>query len=112
MRICDLSSDVCSSYLGLRGYSAAAVRPPGTIQREGRPLYNKYVMELRYPISVASSVNIFVLAFAEGGNTWSDFSHFNPFNVKRSAGVGVRIFLPIFGLLGLDRKSTRLNSSH
>src|SRR3546814_5758925 len=103
---------LAAEIVGLRGYSDAAVRPPGTNQREGSPLDNKYVMELRYPISVASSANIFVLAFAEGGNTWTDFSHFNPFNVKRSAGVGVRIFLPIFGLLGLDRKSTRLNSSH
>src|SRR5690606_11460300 len=88
--------------VGLRGYSDASVIPPGGDERVGAPIYNKYVMELRYPISVASSANIFVLAFAEGGNTWPTFSHFNPFNVKRSAGVGVRIFLPIFGLLGLD----------
>lgn len=88
--------------VGLRGYADAAVIPQGVGERIGSPIYNKYVMELRYPISVASSANIFVLAFAEGGNTWKDFNHFNPFNVKRSAGVGVRIFLPIFGLLGLD----------
>jgi outer membrane protein insertion porin family len=45
---------------------------------------------------------VFVLAFAEGGNTWNNFSTFNPFNVKRSAGFGARIYLPIFGLLGID----------
>jgi outer membrane protein insertion porin family len=51
---------------------------------------------------LGESATVFVLAFAEGGNTWNKFSEFNPFNVKRSVGVGARIFLPIFGLLGID----------
>ena len=59
-------------------------------------------MELRHPITASQSATIFVLAFAEGGNVWNNFKDFNPFNVRRSVGVGARIFLPIFGLLGLD----------
>ena len=59
-------------------------------------------MELRYPISLNPQATIFALAFAEGGNAEQVYKNFNPFNIKRSAGVGVRIFLPMFGLLGLD----------
>jgi outer membrane protein insertion porin family len=59
-------------------------------------------MELCYPISLNPQATIFVLGFAEAGNTWANFKSFNPFNVKRSAGVGLRVFLPMFGLLGVD----------
>ena len=59
-------------------------------------------MELRYPVSLNPMATIFVLGFAEAGNCFVKFSDFNAFQVKRSAGVGVRIFLPMFGLLGLD----------
>lgn len=59
-------------------------------------------MELRYPLSLNPQATIFALAFAEAGNAEQKYKDFNPFNVKRSAGVGVRIFLPMFGLLGLD----------
>ena len=62
----------------------------------------KYVMELRYPISLNPQATFYVLAFAEGGNTYPSFAKFNPLNVKRSAGVGLRVFLPMFGMLGLD----------
>lgn len=88
--------------IGMRGYNDGMVLPRDGNERIGAPIYNKYTLELRYPVSLESSANIFVLGFAEGGNTWSAFRDFNPFNVKRSAGVGVRVFLPIFGLLGLD----------
>ena len=59
-------------------------------------------MELRYPVSLNPSATIFLLSFLEAGNSWNDYKKYNPFKVKRSAGLGVRIFLPMFGLLGLD----------
>ena len=68
----------------------------------GDPIVAKYTMELRYPISLNPQATFFVLAFAEAGNTYTGFKTFNPFNVKRSVGAGVRIFLPMFGMLGLD----------
>lgn len=69
---------------------------------QGDPLIAKYTLELRYPISLNPSATFFVLGFAEAGNTFPTFRDFNPFNVKRAAGVGVRVFLPMFGMLGLD----------
>ena len=68
----------------------------------GDPLLAKYTIELRYPISLNPSATFFVLAFAEAGNSYPSFRKFNPFNVKRSIGAGVRVFLPMFGMLGLD----------
>lgn len=65
-------------------------------------LYDKFSIELRYPIVLQPQSTIFALAFFEGGNAWSDIRNFNPFQIKRSAGVGVRIFLPVVGLLGVD----------
>ncbi len=91
-----------SEVIGLRGYANNSVVPEGAPSSAGSPIFNKYVMELRHPITLGESATVFVLAFAEGGNTWNKFSEFNPFNVKRSVGVGARIFLPIFGLLGID----------
>lgn len=91
-----------SEIIGLRGYTNNSIVPEGSPTTAGSPIYNKYVMELRYPITLSESAQVFGLVFAEGGNTWNRFSEFNPFNVKRSVGVGARIFLPIFGLLGID----------
>ncbi|RKD13716.1 outer membrane protein assembly factor BamA [Pelobium manganitolerans] len=91
-----------SEVIGLRGYSNNSVVPEGAPTSAGSPIFNKYVLELRHPVTLGESATVFVLAFAEGGNTWNKFSEFNPFNVKRSVGVGARIFLPIFGLLGID----------
>lgn len=91
-----------SEIIGLRGYENNSVVPEPTQDQDGSPIFNKYVMELRHPITQSQSSTIFLLAFAEAGNTWNTFNRFQPFNVKRSIGVGVRIFLPIFGLLGLD----------
>lgn len=91
-----------SEIIGLRGYANNAVVPEGARTTAGSPIYNKYVMEVRYPITLSESAQIYGLVFAEGGNTWNKFSEFNPFNIKRSVGVGARIFLPIFGLLGID----------
>jgi outer membrane protein insertion porin family len=68
----------------------------------GDPIIAKYTLELRYPISLNPSATFYALAFAEAGNTFPSFERFNPFNVKRAAGVGIRVFLPMFGMLGLD----------
>ncbi len=88
--------------IGLRGYSNNSVTPMEDGDYIGGTIYNKYTLELRYPISLNPSATVFVLGFMEAGNTWSKFKEFNPFDVKRSAGLGVRIYLPMFGLLGLD----------
>jgi outer membrane protein insertion porin family len=92
-----------SDYIGLRGYengSLTPIFPDG--RRKGGNLYSKLTMEIRYPLSLSQSATIYALAFAEAGNAWFDFEEFQPFNLKRSAGVGMRIFLPMFGLLGID----------
>jgi outer membrane protein insertion porin family len=91
-----------SEIIALRGYANNAVVPEGALPNAGSPIFNRYILELRHPITLNQSATVFVLAFAEGGNTWNNFSTFNPFNVKRSAGFGARIYLPIFGLLGID----------
>lgn len=83
--------------IALRGYDDNSLSSSG-----GDPFVAKYTMELRYPISLNPQATFFVLGFAEAGNTYTTFRKFNPFNVKRSAGVGVRIYLPMFGMLGLD----------
>ncbi|MEI7980758.1 MAG: POTRA domain-containing protein, partial [Bacteroidota bacterium] len=87
--------------IGMRGYINNSLTPgyPNSI---GGSVYTKYTMELRYPVSLNPSATIYGLAFVEAGNDWFYWSNFNPFNVYRSVGVGVRVFLPMFGLLGLD----------
>lgn len=65
-------------------------------------IFNKYTTEIRYPFSLNPSATIYGLAFMEAGNGWGDFRDYNPFKLYRAAGVGVRVFLPMFGLLGLD----------
>ncbi|MGY4386020.1 outer membrane protein insertion porin family [Pedobacter sp. UYP24] len=95
-----------SELIAMRGYANNSVVPVGSnvnlAQKSGSPIFNKYVMELRYPVIASQSATAFVVAFAEGGNTWDKFSDFNPFNIRRSVGVGAKIYLPIFGLLGVD----------
>jgi outer membrane protein insertion porin family len=81
-----------------RGYDDQSL----TASRTGSPIIAKYTFELRYPVSLNPSATVYGLAFVEGGNTWNSIKAFNPFDVYRSAGVGVRVFLPMFGLLGLD----------
>lgn len=88
--------------IALRGYDDATGPSSGVSSQGGDPIIAKYTLELRYPISLNPQATFFVLGFAEAGNTYTAFNKFNPFNVKRSAGVGVRIFLPMFGMLGLD----------
>ena len=65
-------------------------------------VYDKFTVELRYPVILQPQSTIYALLFLEGGNCWSDIRDFNPFQIKRSAGVGVRVFLPMIGLLGVD----------
>ena len=88
----------------LRGYENQTVTAidPLTGQQEGALIYNKFSMELRYPLTLKPSASIFGLAFLEAGNSFNNFQEFNPFQLKRSAGVGLRIFMPAFGLLGID----------
>ncbi|HOZ52714.1 MAG TPA: hypothetical protein PLU17_12695 [Chitinophagaceae bacterium] len=69
---------------------------------EGATIFNKYQAELRYPFSLNPSSTIYGLAFFEAANAWDSFKSFNPFQLRRSVGLGVRVFLPMFGLLGLD----------
>jgi outer membrane protein insertion porin family len=66
------------------------------------PIFSKYTVELRYPLSLNPSSSIYLLSFIQGGNAWSAFRDFNPFDLKRSAGFGMRVFLPMFGVLGFD----------
>lgn len=83
--------------IALRGYEDQNVSSAG-----GDPIIAKYTLELRYPISLNPSATFYALTFLEAGNTFPSFDRFNPFNVKRSAGIGIRVFLPMFGMLGLD----------
>ena len=83
--------------IALRGYDDNSLS-----SNAGDPIVAKYTMELRYPISLNPQATFYVLAFGEAGNTYPTIGKFNPFNVKRSAGLGIRVFLPMFGMLGLD----------
>ncbi len=88
---------VAREIIALRGY------PDNSLSAQtGDPIVSRYTMELRYPITLNPQATIFVLGFAEAGNSYESFKTFNPFQVKRSAGIGLRVFLPMFGLLGLD----------
>ncbi|HPQ07693.1 MAG TPA: outer membrane protein assembly factor BamA [Bacteroidia bacterium] len=88
---------VSREIIALRGY------PDNSLSDSyGSPIVTRYTAELRYPLTLNPQATIFVLGFAEAGNAFSKFKYFSPFDVKRSAGIGVRIFLPMFGLLGLD----------
>ena len=84
-----------------RGYDEGRVSDPIGGQ-QGLPIYTKYTLELRYPLTVGQSSTIFAQTFLEAGNAYRSFQEFNPFDVRRAAGVGVRLFLPMFGLLGVD----------
>lgn len=86
--------------VNLRGYDDLSLTFPS--DRVGSPVIAKYGMELRYPLSTNPNATIYALTFAEAGKTWQNFREFNPFNVYRSAGAGLRIFLPMFGMLGFD----------
>ena len=86
-----------SETIALRGYKDNSLS-----SSQGSNIYNKLSMELRYPVILKPSSTIYVLGFLEAGNAWNDFNDYNPFKLHRSAGAGVRIFLPMFGLMGID----------
>ncbi len=89
--------------VGLRGYANQTLTPTdATGASIGATIYNKYSLELRYPITLKSAASIYALTFAEAGASYSNFKDYNPFALQRSAGVGLRIFMPAFGLLGID----------
>ena len=93
--------------IALRGYENYSltpweVTPYNTNGYYAGNLYDKFTVEARYPVILQPQSTIFVLTFLEGGNCWSDIKSFTPFQIKRSAGVGVRVFLPMIGLLGID----------
>jgi len=105
----DLGGDGLSGYnlygretIAQRGYPNRSLTPLDANGNKSGNVYTKYTLELRYPVSLNPSATIFVLTFLEAGNAWYSIDQFNPFNAKRAAGVGVRAFLPMFGLLGVD----------
>ena len=81
----------------LRGYPNQSLSG-----NDGNTIYNKFSLEVRYPVTLAQMASIYVLGFAEGGAAYNDFKEYNPFELSRSAGFGLRIFMPAFGLLGID----------
>lgn len=112
------AQNIGAELIGLRGYDegvvyeqtlaekGAALDPTnstnGQLSRQGGIIYSKYAMELRYPVSLNPQATIFILGFAEAGNSWGSYRDFNPFQLRRTAGVGARVFMAAFGLLGLD----------
>ncbi len=90
--------------LGFRGYANESMTPDAGISSRpaGGVVFNKSTLELRYPLSLNPNSTIYGLVFLEAGNDWAKLRDFNPFDDRRSAGIGVRVFLPMFGLLGLD----------
>ena len=103
----DVGGDGMSGYsvygvdvIRLRGYDDSALNP--TTGTGYSRVYNKYTVELRYPIMMKPSSTIYGLVFAEGGNGFNSWKEFSPFKIKRSAGVGVRLYLPVVGMMGID----------
>ena len=92
------SSSYATETIGMRGYDNGSLSGGGY----NGYAYDRFTVELRYPFMLSASTNLYGLIFAEGGNAWSDIKKFNPFDMKRSVGAGVRIMLPMVGLLGID----------
>ncbi|MCF8365718.1 MAG: BamA/TamA family outer membrane protein [Bacteroidales bacterium] len=89
--------------IGMRGYGNETITPDYYLNSNmGGTIYSKYTFEVRYPLSLNPNATIYALTFLEAGNSWANFANFNPFKVYRSAGFGIRVFLPMFGVLGLD----------
>lgn len=95
--------------IGLRGYGNKLVTPPNYARQgqsltgiEGGIVYNKFGLELRYPVVTGQTATIYGFVFTEAGNNWNNYQDFNPFNLYKAAGVGARIFMPAFGLIGLN----------
>ena len=102
-----LGLNVGTDIISMRGYEVEDLEANrrtniGVNRPVPTPIFDKFSVEMRYPISLNPSSTIYLLAFAEGGNAWQNFKDFNPFDLKRSAGMGLRVFLPMFGMLGFD----------
>jgi outer membrane protein insertion porin family len=96
------SSSYITEYIPLRGYENGSLTSNYSYTNDVATCYARVVAELRYPFMLESSSTIYGLIFAEAGNAWTDIKYFNPFSLKRSMGAGVRIFLPMIGMLGID----------
>lgn len=96
------SSTYATETVALRGYSNGSLTPTYKDGGQAGNIYTRFSLELRYPILMKETTMIWVLGFAEAGNCWRDYQDFNPIDLKRSAGVGLRVFMPMFGLLGVD----------
>ena len=105
--------------IGLRGYpnpqqnarKATSLTPYDDVNNVlGATLFTKYVLELRYPVSLNPTATIYLLTYVEGGNAWNDPTNYNPYKLYRSAGVGARIFMPAFGLLGIAMDTALMRS--
>ena len=92
------STTYAQEAIALRGYENGAFTPYGMDSYA----YDRFVMELHFPLMLSSSATIYPLLFVEGGNAWTSVKQFNPFDIKRSAGVGARIYLPMIGMMGID----------
>jgi outer membrane protein insertion porin family len=90
-----------TDFIGLRGYQAYAL-PFGKYSSVGGTVFDKFAMEIRYPVATSQALSLSLLGFFEAGNVWDTPNKFSPFDLYRSAGVGARIFMPAFGLIGLD----------
>jgi outer membrane protein insertion porin family len=93
--------------IGLRGYENNVITPPtyqsgNSTNQLGGVAYDKFGLELRYPVTTGNAATIYGFTFVEAGNNWDNYENFNPFSMYRSAGVGARIFMPAFGLIGLN----------
>ncbi len=93
--------------IGLRGYENNSIRPIDQYDAtfrgtSGGTIYAKYAMELRYPITTGAAATIYVLVFGEAGNSWDNYQYFDPFDTYKAAGFGARLFMPAFGLIGLN----------
>lgn len=92
-------SSYATESIALRGYENSSLTPYRGAEGYA---YTRLGLELRYPIILEPSSTIYALGFVEAGNAWNDIKNFNPFDLKRSAGLGVRIFLPMIGMMGID----------
>jgi len=87
-----------SDIIGLRGYANNSIKPASS----GGVAFDKFVAEVRYPVTNSPSFSVFILTFFEAGNSWANIHDVNPFDLYRAAGVGARVFMPAFGLVGID----------
>ncbi|MEG2574017.1 MAG: BamA/TamA family outer membrane protein, partial [Bacteroides sp.] len=93
------SNSYATETIALRGYENGSLTPYSNTKGYA---YTRFALELRYPLMLETSTSIYALSFLEAGNAWTEAKNFNPFDMKRSAGVGVRIFLPMIGMMGID----------